>query len=294
MEQRKFGKYPFNVSALGYGAGQIGDADISERDAEKLLNEILDLGITLLDTARGYGLSEERIGRYLARRRDDFILSTKVGYGIEGYQDWTYDCIRAGVDAALRRMNTDHIDIVHLHSCPRETLQTDDVIRALEESVQAGKVRVAAYSGENESLSWAVDSDRFGSVQHSLNICDQRVIDDALMKSRAKNLGVIAKRPVANVPWRFSERPVGDYSEEYWLRLKAMNIDPRDMDWQELALRFTAYTPGVHSCVVATLNIEHLRQNAAIINKGALPAEQYDAIRTAFKSNDPGWWTGQL
>ena len=59
-------------------------------------------GVNLIDTARGYGLSEERIGRHLAHRRQDFLLSTKVGYGVEGLPDWTYDCIVGGVERALR------------------------------------------------------------------------------------------------------------------------------------------------------------------------------------------------
>ncbi|HEY6953535.1 MAG TPA: aldo/keto reductase [Bacteroidota bacterium] len=294
MEQREFGKTGLKVSPLGFGAGSIGDPRTSDKEVGELLNGVLDAGVTLIDTARAYGLSEERIGRLLAHRRKEFVLSTKVGYGIPGTTDWTYDCVRAGIDEALRLLRTDVIDIVHLHSCALGTLRNGEVLRAVEEAVQAGKVRVAAYSGENEALEWAVDSGRVGSVQHSVSISDQRVIDGALVRSRAKGLGVIAKRPVANEPWRFAECPRGNYAEEYWWRWKTMDLDPRGLDWHELALRFSAFTPGVHSCVVGTVNLAHVRQNIEIIGKGPLPPEQYEAIRVAFRQKDPGWWVGEV
>lgn len=294
MEQRIFGKTGFKVSILGFGAGHIGDEKLSENEIETLLDTAIDMGITLLDTARAYGLSEERIGRCLGHRRKEYILSTKVGYGIPGYDNWTYDCVRSGIDEALRLLRTDYIDIVHLHSCARTTLEWGEPLRALEDGVTAGKVRVAGYSGENEALDWAVESGRFGAVEHSVSICDQRVIDGNLQREKEKGLGVIAKRPVANTPWLFSECPVSHYAEEYWWRWKTMDINPRGLDWQEIALRFAAFMPGVHSCIVGTTNADHLKKNVDIVEKGPLPADFCEEIRAAFKNNDPGWWVGQV
>jgi aryl-alcohol dehydrogenase-like predicted oxidoreductase len=139
----------------------------------RFLNTTLDLGITLIDTARGYGLSEERIGRHLAQRRSEFVLSTKLGYGITGQTDWTGAAIEAGVDEALRRLATDRIDIVHLHSCELPTLLAGEVIDALERARDKGKLRTVAYSGENEALAWAIASKRFGGVECSVNLFDQ-------------------------------------------------------------------------------------------------------------------------
>ncbi len=294
MEEREFGKTGLKVSVLGFGAGEIGDAKVPDKEIEELLNRILDAGVSLIDTARAYGLSEDRIGRMLSHRRKEFVLSTKVGYGIAGTTDWTYDCVRAGIDEALRLLRTDYIDVVHLHSCPLRTLQEGGPLRALEEAVQQGKIRVAAYSGENEALEWAVQSGRFGSVQHSVSISDQRAMDKMLPQSRAKGLGVIAKRPVANAPWRFADCPRGNYAEEYWWRWKTMDLDPRGLEWHELALRFSAFTEGVHSCVVGTRNLAHVLENITIIQKGPLPSDQYSAIRAAFNEKDPGWWVGEV
>lgn len=294
MQQRALGATGLTVSILGLGAGQLGDAALDDAVVGRLLNEAVDLGVTLFDTARGYGLSEERIGRHLAHRRDHIVLSTKVGYGISGHDDWTRGCVAAGIDEALRRLATDRIDIVHLHSCPQETLARGEVIEALLAAAQAGKLRVPGYSGDNEPLAWAVDRGVFGAVEHSLSICDQRVIAGALAQARARDLGVIAKRPVANAPWRFAQRPTGDYAEEYWWRWRTMDLDPRGLDWQELALRFTAYTPGVHSCIVGTADPAHLRRNVELIARGPLPEDQVAAIRAAFRAHDPGWWRGEV
>src|SRR4051812_13673646 len=125
---RAFGDTGLTVSALGFGGGHIGDPATPEPEVERLLNEVLDAGVTLIDTARGYGASEERIGRHLSGRRSEVVLSTKVGYGIPGYEDWTGPCVAAGVDEALRLMRTDRIDVVHLHSCPLEVLERGEVV----------------------------------------------------------------------------------------------------------------------------------------------------------------------
>lgn len=159
MEYRQFGHSGLNVSLLGLGAGQIGDARLSESDVAHLLHFAVDQGITLLDTARGYGLSEERIGRHLANKRHQLVLSTKLGYDMPDHADWSAGCITAGVEAALQRLQTDYLDIVHLHSCSLEVLQRGEVITALQAAQQAGKVRVIAYSGETPSYAGLCTAD---------------------------------------------------------------------------------------------------------------------------------------
>jgi aryl-alcohol dehydrogenase-like predicted oxidoreductase len=294
MEHRSFGTSGLNVSPLGLGAGTLGDPGLSEKSAERLLHLALDLGVTLIDTARSYGRSEERIGKYLQGRRNGVILSTKVGYGIPGTQDWTYDCVARGIDEALGLLKTDVIDIVHLHSCPLETLLWGEPTRALEDALHDGKIWVAAYSGENEALGRAIESGRFGSVQHSVNICDQRAIDGSIQRTRELGMGVIAKRPLANAPWLHAECPKGSYVEEYWWRWDTMKLDTRGIAWEELAIRFAAFTPGVHSCIVGTTREDHLRRNIEAVSRGPLPEDHVAEIRNAFACNDPGWWIGQL
>ena len=292
MEIRDFGTTGVRVSALGLGTGHLGDESLSEKAAENLLNRAVDLGITLFDTARGYDRSEERIGKYLSHRRKDIVLSTKVGYGIPGYNDWTYDCVLAGVREAMQKMRTDYLDIVHLHSCPAAVLERGEVVDALQRSVEQGIVRVAAYSGENEHLRFALDADRFRSLQCSINICDQRSIDWMLPMAKQRGMGIIAKRPVANSPWRYTECPSGTYAEEYWKRWKVMNLE-FGVPWPEVALRFSAFTWGVDSCVVGTTDVLHLEKNIESIGRGRLPDTIIATLRETFRAHDEHW-IGQL
>ncbi|MBI4852149.1 MAG: aldo/keto reductase [Acidobacteria bacterium] len=292
IEQRNLADTGIKVSILGFGAGLIGDESTSEKQVDKLLNAVLDYGINLIDTARSYGISEERIGKYISKRRREFVLSTKVGYGVEGYEDWTYDCISAGVERALRTLRTDYIDIVHLHSCPLETLKNTGVIEALAKAVEAGKVRVMAYSGENEALEYAVSTDKFKSIMTSINICDQKVIDNIVSKTKRENFAVIAKRPLANIAWKYKKRPYDNYAEEYWLRLEKMNLQ-FDIAYLELALRFAAFTDGVASCVTGTTSLENIKQNIEILEKGSLPSNILSNIKLAFNTNDDNW-VGQI
>jgi aryl-alcohol dehydrogenase-like predicted oxidoreductase len=289
MKKRAFGNTGLQVSALGFGAMHLNDERVSEEQAGQLLNEVLDLGVNLIDTARGYGLSEERIGRHLAHRRSDYVLSTKVGYGILGFHDWTYDCIVAGVEAALGRMQTDVLDIVHLHSCPLHVLQQGDVVRALEDCQQRGKLRVAAYSGDETELRWAIDSGRFGSVQTSVSVFDQANLRQHLPIAQAQGVGVIAKRPMAGAVWRFANRP-HDFAEgQYWDRFQAMGFDPADLDWADLALRFAAFSPGVASAIVGTKAPENFLRNVAIVELGPLPEGLVAEIQSLFAQRATEW-----
>jgi aryl-alcohol dehydrogenase-like predicted oxidoreductase len=288
MDARPFGATGLAVTPLGYGAGEIGHPEIAEAAAERLLHAVLDAGLTFVDTARSYGHSEERIGRYLHRRRDAFVLSTKVGYGVPGVADWTYEAVRQGIEAARQRLRSDVLDVVHLHSCPQTVLAGTGVVDALAEAVGAGKVRVAAYSGENEDLACALATGRFGALQTSLNLFDQRSIGGTVSEARERGLGVIGKRPLGNAPWRFAQRPEREDVAVYWLRMRAMALD-FDLPWAEVALRFAAYHTGAHTCLAATTNPAHLRANVAAVKTGPLPDALVTRIRAAFARHDDGW-----
>lgn len=287
IQQRPYGDTGLVVSALGLGAAQVGDPRLPESEAAALLAAAVDAGINLIDTAPSYGLSEQRIGRHLASRRNDIVLSTKLGYGVEGIDDWTGPCITAGIEQALRVLRTDRIDIAHLHSCPHATLARGDVVAALERAKRDGKIRAMAYSGENDDLAFALSMHRFDGFMASLNLCDQRVIDTTLPRLDGK--GFIAKRPSANHPWRFAKAPVGDYCEPYWHRWKAMELSNRGMEWGELAIRFALSIPHVASAIVGTGSVAHLRQNIAWAEAGVLDAAAVDAWRIAFRARDDDW-----
>ena len=195
----------------------------------------------------------------------------------------------AGVEAACERMRTDVIDIVHLHSCPLQVLEQGDVVRALEDCQTSGKLRVAAYSGDNTELRWAIDSGRFGSVQTSVSVCDQSNLTQHLPQAQARHVGVIAKRPLAGAIWRFAERPADHAEGLYWDRFHAMGMDSPGLDWGELALRFCAFAPGVASAIVGTSKLENFQRNLDIVNHGPLDAATQSLITQAFAACNDGW-----
>src|SRR5262249_26280418 len=293
VPRRPLGGTGLTVSILGLGAGRIGGPETSDSDVDRLLGAATELGVTLVDTARSYGASEGRLGRALQGRRHRFVLSTKLGYGVPGVPDWTGPSVEAGVDGALQRLRTEVIDLVHLHSCPREVLERGEVVAALHRTVRAGKVRVAAYSGENDALDWAVRSGAFGVVQCSVSLVDQGVLSGAVPEAAARALGVLAKRPLGNAPWRFDQRPEADDVAEAWERFRALGLEAGGLPWVAVAARFSAFAPGVTSLLLGTASTGHLAAVARALADGPLPSPVLSAIYAAYARAGRGW-TGRI
>ncbi|MCZ2405065.1 aldo/keto reductase [Paenarthrobacter sp. Z7-10] len=293
MLQRQIGDSSLTVSALGFGAGHIGGPDLDERAAHALLDRVLDLGITFIDTARGYGASEERIGKWLPRHRGSVVLSTKVGYDVPGEEDWTAGAVRGGVEQALRVLKTDVIDVVFLHSCTLSVLEGGEAVEALLACREAGKIRIAGYSGENDELAWAAGAGAFDVLQTSVNLFDQASLRRTLPAASEHGLGVVAKRPLANAPWRWRERPDGVYGETYWDRLQKMNLRPLADDWVGTALGFSAFTPAVSTAIVGTSRPSNLTAAAAAIARGPLSAAERQRWEQAFNPR-AGEWAGEI
>jgi aryl-alcohol dehydrogenase-like predicted oxidoreductase len=288
MESRILGDTGLRVPVLGFGAMQIGAPEFSEPQAARLLNHVLDLGIGLIDTARSYGESEARIGRHVAHRRDEFVLSTKVGYGVEGCDDWTYDCVSRGIDAARDRLRTDRIDIVHLHSCPAEILLGHGVLDALEAAHAAGKLVAVAYSGDNAALRAALESGRVQSVQASVSLVDRANLQRHLPLAAEAGIGVIVKRAMAGAPWRAGERAPPE--QEYRQRFLAMAADlPQADDWAGVAIRFSAFAPGVHCALIGTAQTQHLEANLRAVEAGPLEARLAAVLAAAYRQHGAGW-----
>ena len=289
MERVVFGSTGLTVSRLGLGCGGLGDVRLTDGEAERLVHAALDAGITLFDAARSYGAAEERLGRALAGRREGLTLSTKGGYGATDAADWTPLAITRGLDEACARLRTDRIDVFHLHSCPLDVARRDDLLAALGDAKRAGKLRVAAYSGDNEALAWAAGSGAFGSVQCSVSVFDQSALTASVPLAAERGVGVVAKRPLGNAPWRFTERPTGHDTGPLWDRMRALALDPAPLSWNELALRFTAFAPGVGAAVLGTSRVQHLLEATTFIERGALEAERVAALRERYAAVAQGW-----
>ena len=154
METRPLGNTGLHVSALGFGAGPLGDGELSEHASEVILRTAIENGVTVFDTAPSYGASEARLGRVLkslgAAERDRLVVVTKGGYGVEGVEDWTPEVIARGIEQATTRLG--RVDVFLLHSCPLERLVVGDLFEPLEAARKAGTIRAIGYSGDGSPL----------------------------------------------------------------------------------------------------------------------------------------------
>lgn len=169
-----------------------------------ILNLMLDSGMNLIDTAASYERSEEMIGQTVGHRRGEFVLVSKCGGKVAEIDvpAWSAELIGRTVDRSLKRLGTDHLDVMLLHSCDLPTLQKGEAVGALMEAVKAGKVRFAGYSGDNEAAAYAAGLGELAVVQTSINIADQANIDRVTPVAFRRHVGVMAKRPIANAAWK--------------------------------------------------------------------------------------------
>ena len=297
MDSIALGATGLPATPVGFGGAPFGLLGVPESASDPLLGALLDLGVGLVDTAASYKGSEEAIGRAIGARRDEYTLVSKCGQQIGGEtaEPWSAELIANSVDRSLRRLRTDRIDVMLLHSCALEVLQRGEALEALRQARAAGKIRFLGYSGDNEAAVWAAEQPDVAVIETSVSIADQRNIDGVLAVAQRRNLGVLAKRPIANAAWKQPEQQPGFYSNYasiYHERLAKMGLSLEklgydgggapDQLWPELALRFTLSQPGVHTAIVGTTNARHVAANIAAADKGALAADQVAAIRAAF------------
>jgi len=302
MDKRDFGKTGLKVTPVGFGAAELGNSIDDPDQATKLLHAVLDAGINVLDTAHCYHDSEVKIGNAIADRREEYVLVTKCGHnrGELEAEEWSADIVTESVERSLKRLKTDHLDVVLLHSCDKKKLADGHMLQALQKLKDAGKTRTIGYSGDGRDAEEAVEMDLFDVLETSVNVVDQQGIDRYLPIAEGRGLGVLAKRPIANGCWRGEEAFEGFYSEyvqPYLDRMKEMGLSPGkvgfDGEWAEMALRFTLFQIGVSTAIVGSTNPDHIRKDVEIAGRGPLPVDVVKAIRTLWKEHDDGSWEGR-
>jgi len=297
VEHRQFGKTDMRVSVLGFGGAEIGYEKATPDVVARLLGGALDAGLNVIDTAECYLQSEELIGQAVGTRRKDYYLFTKCGHPESPTTaDWRPDSLLRSVQRSLQRLKTDRVDLVQLHSCGEDELRKGDVITALQQARDKGYTRYIGYSGDGGAAKYAIECGAFDTLQTSVNIADQEAIDLTLPLARDRQMGVIAKRPIANAVWRYADKPENSYYHTYWERLGKLGFDFLRGDPKEaagIALRFTLGTAGVHTAIVGTKQPGRWRENAALHDAGPLPKEQYEVIRQRWREGAGASWVGQ-
>ena len=298
MEKRVLGKTGMQVTVLGLGAAEIGYENVPFDKVERLLHAALDAGLNIIDTAECYPGSEEMIGRALSGRRRDFFLFTKCGHA-SGFDlpDWDPRMLAMQIDRSLQRLRVDHVDLVQLHSCSRAILENGDAVRVLQKARDAGKTRFIGYSGDGQDALYAIESGAFDTLQTSVSIADLEAIDLTLPRALQRNLGVIAKRPIANAVWRTGAKPASPYHHEYWRRIELLQYEflRGGVDHSvSIALRFTLAQPGVATAIVGTANPDRWAANARLLEAGPLRPADTQAIRRRWAAVAQPDWVGQI
>jgi aryl-alcohol dehydrogenase-like predicted oxidoreductase len=213
VRYRPVGRSGLTVSVVGLGCNNVGRS-LDVAGTRKVVDAALDAGITLFDVADTYGgrrgESEEILGEVLGGRRDDIVLATKFGMDMRGANgpDWgargSRRYVRRAVEASLRRLRTDHIDLYQYH-VPDGITPVAETLAALDELILAGKVR---YVGSSNFAGWQVaqadhvaaglGAERFISAQNEYSLLDRRAEAELIPACEAYGVGVLPFFPLAN------------------------------------------------------------------------------------------------
>lgn len=299
VHKRTLGRTGLEVTEIGLGALELGrnwrywdqtgdQAHPDEQDAERLLNAALDMGCNFIDTAAAYSLSEERIGKAIAHRRDEYILATKCGEwfteGKGSIYDYSAEATRKFIDESLRKLQTDRIDLLQIHSGSVEVVQKGETLSAMKEAQQAGKVRFIGLSCNADAAIAAMETGEYDTIQVSYNVLYREMESRVFPIAQEKNIGVIIKDPLASGRILANPESLPENQREQFQaiqeKLKALVPgDEATPTLAALALRFVLSHPAVSTVIAGTRRVEHLQANLAVADGKGLPGNLAEAIR---------------
>ncbi len=297
VRKRPLGKTGLVVSEIGLGTMELrgpriwDGRPVSPSAAERLLNTALDLGINFIDTSPDYGLSETYIGRFLASRRDEYVLATKCGcYLVDrgSYDEtrhvWTRRNILDNVSESLERLRTDHVDLLQLHNARIQEVRDNGILDALQEIKDSGRARFIGVSSTWPDLVDFIEVETMDTIQTTYSALDL-AHQDLISAAARKGLGTIVRGAVAkgaltdlesrnlveNLRMTVGKRELWESS-----RLEEVLGEMRPM---EFLVRFALTHPDVNTVILGTLNPDHLRENLAAASKGPLPDPLYREVK---------------
>ncbi len=258
--KRPLGQTGIEVSALGWGTVKLGrNTQVKypsgfelpdDKTAAQLLHLVRDLGVNLLDTAPAYGTSEERLGKLLKGQRQDWVICTKAGEFFDGTQsrfDFSSAALRESVEQSLRRLRSDYIDLLLIHSDGDDSrlIEQAEVFAPLEDLKRAGWIR--AFGMSTKTLGGGLLAARHADVVMITYNPDQREEEPVIEECQRLNKGLLVKKAFASGHLASSGH------------LAATGEDQQDP--VSTSLELVLGHPGVTSAVIGSINPEHLREN---------------------------------
>jgi len=288
MKYRTLGRTGLSVSELGLGTVELGrDWGIqvpgeygapAEEDALRLLARAVALGVNFLDTARYYGKSEERLGRFLKGLGQDAAgvhVATKVPMNKKDGLAAMRKQMAADLDRSLQALGRAPLDLVQLHSARLEDIADSSAWEVLEAARQAGKLRfIGASFYDAPAARAAVESGAYDAIQPTYNLAMPGagpVIDLAFQRK----VGVIVKTPLGK--GLFSYKRAHALDEELAASRHAADalkfLERSDQTLPQAAVRYCLARPGVSTVIAGTQRVKHLEENAAAVEGGLDPEE---------------------
>lgn len=305
LESRTIGKTGLSTSILGLGAGGNSRLGLSygqtEADAADVVRAALDLGITLIDTARGYN-TERAVGLALkGRRRQDVVLSSKSFYLDEQGQLLTSQAFAENLDTSLRELGVETIDIYFIHGLGLQYYEAsrERYLPVLEQARQAGKIRyigvTEAFESDtrHEMLQRAVQEDVWDIVMVGFNLLNPSARERVLAITCQKRIGTLGmfavRRGLINETFlRTLLKRLADQGEVDPALATAPNLmeslalNGVSETLSEAAYRFCAFEPGMDVVLSGTGSAAHLRENLEAVQHGPLPKAALDRLQQLF------------
>ena len=296
LPKNELGRTGLSVTRLGYGSMGLrgprtwGVRVVDDQQAEYFLNLVLDSGINFIDTSPDYGVSEERIGRYIASRRSEYVLATKCGCVYTQHDDWLEiahhwrtEVIERNLHTSLKRLQTDSIDLLQFHGGDAESLQAAGLIDQLCRFRDEGLIRFIGVSSKLPAIKGLLDLDVFDTVQLPFS-CLAPEHHEVMHQAANQNVGVIVRGGVAQ------GGPDAEIQREnlnaVWDAAYLDELLEPEMSRAELILRYTLSKKACHTTIVGTCNESHLKENIASTLKGPLSESVCEEIRRRVASVD--------
>lgn len=294
MRHRQLGRTNLMVSEMALGALEMGrDWGIrisgnygrpDEASAIRTIRDAIDAGINFIDTAPAYQLSEERVGRAVEGQRDSVYLATKVGEHYNDERGFWYDYgreeVARSIEQSLRRLQTDHIDLLQIHSASVEIIERGETLEVMQRYQREGHVRFLGMTGGNDAALAAIRTGEYDTVQVVYNILDQSAASEVFPAARDANIGVIVMVPLAQGALTDKWTHLSQERQE---RIRTLQFLLRPgQTLSQAALRFVLASPAVSCAIAGSRSIDNIRSNINAAQESLSP-DDLARIRTLYE-----------
>ncbi len=308
MQYRTLGRTGLRVSDIGFGAMTIGGEIFGATDDQeslRALHRALDLGMNFIDTADAYGRghSEKLIAQVLKTRRSKVILATKGGNQFtvrQGLRNFDPDYITSALEASLKRLQIETIDLYQLHNPSQEVMRRGEIFERLDRCKQEGKIRFYGVSLEKAADGLvAIEASKPDTFQVVYNILHQDPEEQLFPLAQKENIGIMARVPLERGVLSGRFKSTAEFAQKDWRR----GVFPKEglaqthaaveklgflvkgdvPNLAQAALRFVLSHPAVSTVIPGIRTVQQLESNLAVSGK-TLPAEDVTKLRELYHS----------